>query len=197
MVSNNEKKIIRQLRLGLALVLATMLLVSGCAPLKVIKIPPPTRHPAPAPAPAPIPAPAPKPAPAPAPAPAPTPTPSLLPAPEPPAPPAKTTGPAASLIEAGRKQLAAGQTDQAETTLERAIRIDPRNPLVWHTMAQVQYNQDNFAKAVQFCLKANTLLPPTSSLRRANWELLADAYQHLGEKAKAQEALAEAIKSGD
>lgn len=115
-----------------------------------------------------------------------------IPAPAPPPPPTKATGPAASLIETGRKQLAAGHPDQAETTLERAIRIDPRNPVVWHTMAQVQYDQGNFAKVVQFCLKTNTLLPQASPLRRANWQLLADAYQQLGETAKAQEAMAQA-----
>jgi Tfp pilus assembly protein PilF len=113
----------------------------------------------------------------------------------PPQPPVKATGPAASLIETGRKQLAAGHPDQAETTLERAVRIDPRNPQVWHSMGRVQYVQGNFAKAVQFCLKANALLHPASSLRRANWQLLADAYQQLGQAAKAQEAREQAARS--
>ncbi|OIP44989.1 MAG: hypothetical protein AUK28_08970 [Desulfobacterales bacterium CG2_30_60_27] len=77
------------------------------------------------------------------------------------------------------------------------MRIDPRNPVVWYTMARVQYDQGNFAKAVQFCLKTNTLLPPASPLHRANWELLADAYQNLGQTDKAREARDQAARDNN
>ena len=103
-------------------------------------------------------------------------------------------GPAAGLLAAAGKQLNAGRFEQAAASLERAIRIAPRDPLVWHAMAWTQFALGRFSKTVQFCLKADTLLTGPDPLRRANWELLAHAYQRLGQIDKAAVARQKAAR---
>lgn len=67
-------------------------------------------------------------------------------------------GPGASLFGEAEKALAAGRASEAEILLERALRLEPRNPLYWHTLGQAKFNQRKYAEAVQFCRKAETLL---------------------------------------
>ena len=77
-----------------------------------------------------------------------------------PAPPEKAgkSGPGASLFGEAEKALAAGRASEAEILLERALRLEPRNPLYWHTLGQAKFNQRKYVEAVQFCRKAETLL---------------------------------------
>ncbi len=107
---------------------------------------------------------------------------------EEPAPPPH--GVAGSLHKSADKSLAAGRFSQAEVLVERALRLEPRNPELWHMMARVKLGQNNPAQAVQFCLKANTLATGNRALTRRNWRLLAKAYQAMGQGQQAAQARA-------
>jgi tetratricopeptide (TPR) repeat protein len=163
------------------------------------------------PEPAQLPAPRPRPAPAPTPAPAPVPAPSPLPAPEPEVEtvpdvpeshpissresvPVPAEGKAAgALLASARQNVRAGEFSQAEIILERALRVEPRNARLWHEMAQVKYSQKDYAQAVQFCIKSNSLAGKDYTLMQQNWLLMEKAYIELGEPEKAQQVR---IKSG-
>ncbi len=95
---------------------------------------------------------------------------------------------AGALIEEGRHLLAAGQAAQAEAALERAIRIQPRNPEPWYAMAQAKLAQGQSQQAVQFSLKAIALLTPSHPLQGPCWELAAEGYRLMGELDKARAA---------
>ncbi len=67
-------------------------------------------------------------------------------------------GPAAGLYNEAEKALAAGRAGDAEILLERALRIEPRNPLYWYTLARAKFNQRLYAETIQLCRKVETLL---------------------------------------
>lgn len=102
--------------------------------------------------------------------------------------PKKESAPTATLLASAQQSVQAGQFSRAEMTLERALRVEPRNPRLWHEMAQVKFGQENFGQAVQFCLKSNSLAGKDTALIRKNWQLMARAYAKLGDMEKAEQA---------
>lgn len=97
--------------------------------------------------------------------------------PEPPRPVPPTsysarTGAAGSLFEQSRQLMARGNYRQAELTLERALRIEPRNGYYWYAMADLKYRQNQNSKAVQFCLKSKSLAGGDRNLIRLNENLI-------------------------
>ncbi len=85
------------------------------------------------------------------------------------------------------------QWSQAEVYLERALRISPRNALVWHRMAMVKLQQNKFNQAIQFSSKSNTLALSDQALKRRNWQIIAQANTGLNRPAKANAARQKAL----
>ncbi|HBT97309.1 MAG TPA: hypothetical protein DEB25_06620 [Desulfobulbaceae bacterium] len=81
-------------------------------------------------------------------------------------------GPAASLYHQGEQYLQEGKLSQAEMFLERALRIEPRNPYYWHSMAKIRLRQGKKREAIQCCLKSNSLASGSGSLIRRNKALI-------------------------
>jgi len=99
-----------------------------------------------------------------------------LPQPEKPLPPYQPKlGPAASLYNQGEQHLRQGQLDKAEMFLERALRIEPRNPDYWHTMAEIRFQQGKKQEAIQCCLKSNSLAAGSRPLINRNNALISRA----------------------
>jgi len=88
-------------------------------------------------------------------------------------------GPGGALYGSARKELAEGNYRQAEMTLERALRIEPRNAHYWYAMAQVKYQQKQYAQTVHLCSKSKSLAGKDTQLLRLNDELSAVAQQQL------------------
>jgi tetratricopeptide (TPR) repeat protein len=107
---------------------------------------------------------------------------------EPGSEPVVVSPPAAPLLASARLALDRHDLNGAEAYLERAIRIETRNPLLWHTLAQTKYRQGDFAQAIQLCLRSNSLLPQAAPLARENFLLMALAYRQLGQEEKARQA---------
>jgi tetratricopeptide (TPR) repeat protein len=149
----------------LALFLSVALLAAGCAGV-------PSEPEAPAPAPsAPEAPPAPE---APAPADAP-PAPAEAP-PEPAAKPAPQENIAvARLMANAEKDSEAGRLANAAATLERALRIEPRNPRLWHELARVRLKQGEYAQAATLAARSNSWAGSDASLREANQRLIEEA----------------------
>jgi Flp pilus assembly protein TadD len=111
------------------------------------------------------------------PGPAPAPEAQQLPAPPPerlPPPRAETTA-VAGLMESARADTAAGRLPNAAATLERALRIEPRNARLWHDLAQVRFRQRDYAQAESLAARSNTLAANDAELRAANQRLIDDA----------------------
>ena len=90
------------------------------------------------------------------------------------------------LMSSARSQSQQGNLDGAAGSLERALRIEPRNAILWARLAEVRYSQEAWRKAIQLAAKSNTLANENQDLRRRNWYLMANAYQVLGDETSAQ-----------
>ncbi len=94
----------------------------------------------------------------------------------------------ASLIEDANHHAAAGNTDKAIALLERALRIEPGNAVLWHQFAQIRLQQSNWQQAIALARKSNALAANDLQLKSRNWSVMATAYEKLGDMEKAKEA---------
>jgi len=90
------------------------------------------------------------------------------------------------LLVSSDTQSNAGDWDGAANSLERALRLEPRNALLWSRLARVRYQQQNWQQAVQLAAKSNTLAAENTNLRRQNWNMMANAYDAQGDLVLAQ-----------
>ncbi len=90
------------------------------------------------------------------------------------------------LLTEAEQQRAAGAPEAAANSLERALRIEPQNAMLWSRLADVRYAQDDYQQAVQLAAKSNTLAASDQQLRRQNWYLMANAYLAMGSQQAAQ-----------
>jgi len=91
------------------------------------------------------------------------------PPPVPEAPPAPKENVAiAGLMESARSDAAAGRLVQAAASLERALRIEPRNPRLWHELARVRLRQGDGAQAANLAARSNSFAGSDAQLRAAN-----------------------------
>ena len=107
-----------------------------------------------------------------------------------PAPTALTGSAAvASLVTTARADAAAGRLVQAAASLERALRIEPRNPHLWQELARVRLRQGDYAQVESVAARSNSWAGGDSRLRAENWRLIAQAREARGDAAGARAAL--------
>ena len=103
-------------------------------------------------------------------------------------PPSQTGQQAAvqSLLTYAQAAMEINDYNQAEMHIERAVRIEPQNPLLWHTMAKIKFNQNQYGQVINFCLKSNSMNTGQNQLKKDNLLLMASAYYMMGEYEKAE-----------
>jgi predicted Zn-dependent protease len=137
--------------------------------------------------------PEPQPAPSPMdPVPAPVPPPVSEPAP----PPARTEKnvAVAGLMVTARADAAAGKLSTAAAALERALRIEPRNPRLWQELARVRLQQRQFVQAESTAARSNSWAGSDNALRAENWRLIAESREARGDTDGARAARESADK---
>ncbi len=124
------------------------------------------------------------------------PTPSPEPVEEPPAPPPtreyQLGSASRSLVSQARTQAAAGNFAVAAGSIERALRIEPNNPLLWIELGRVRQAEGNYAQAENLGRKALSLATGDPRTQSSAWRLVAEALQARGRMPEAQEAQARA-----
>jgi tetratricopeptide (TPR) repeat protein len=93
-----------------------------------------------------------------------------------------------ALLQTAEGQERAGNKAGAAATLERALRIQPRNAVLWYRLANVRYQQGQYSRAGSLAGKSNSLAGGNSSLRRNNWLLIAKVKRAQGDEYGAREA---------
>src|SRR6266571_2985602 len=115
------------------------------------------------------------------------------PVPEPaplPAPAARTENLAiAGLLDGARADAAAGRLANAAASLERALRIEPRNPRLWQELARVRLKQGDYAQAESTAARSNSGAGGDGPLRAENCRLIAQAREARGDAEGARAAL--------
>jgi hypothetical protein len=150
------------------LLIATL---SGCVPPDLGKKPAEPKTP--------VPATRPVPAPAPAPAPVPEPAPPVSPPPAPPPVPVRVIPPVSAasqtLLNESRSHAAAGRYPQAAASIERAIRIEPRQPVLWLELGNIRLKEGNLAQAESLGRKALSLSAGDAELSARAQQLITAA----------------------
>lgn len=95
-----------------------------------------------------------------------------------------------SLMRSAQAARAAGQYGQASGSLERALRIEPRNYFVWSTLADTYLRQKSYDQAVSVAQKSNSLGRGNVYVEQENWRVIRDARTASGDTAGAAEAQA-------
>jgi len=106
----------------------------------------------------------------------------------PPEPPASGNQAVVALLDDARGESAAARPVQAAAALERALRIEPRNPVLWLELARVRLNEGDYAQAETLAARANAWSGKDRHLRAANWRIIAEARNRRGDAGGAQAA---------
>ena len=101
-----------------------------------------------------------------------------------------------ALLESAQNQQQAGDYEQAAASLERALRLEPRNAMLWHRLAQVRLSQGQWRNAIDFAAKSNSLAGGERNLQASNWLVIAQAKERQGDREGAQAARARMEATG-
>ena len=168
-------------RNGLFVVAAALLLLGGCAGVKAPPTAPATTAPGTVPAPGPGGVAAPEVQPQPA---------AGESAPLEPVPTSAMSGNRAvvALLDRAQGDSKAGQHEAAGALLERGLRIEPRNPWLWHRLAQARLAQGQYAQAITLARKSNSFAGKQRRVQADNWQLIGNARVAQGDTAGAEQA---------
>ncbi len=120
-----------------------------------------------------------------------------LPAPQTPAPfsapgevPSEPSRNAAvvALLGDADSAVRAGRPEAAAATLERALRLEPGNAMLWHRLAALRLEQGQWNNAASLAAKSNALAGKDLLLQAQNWTLIARARDAGGDQTGAAEA---------
>jgi hypothetical protein len=120
-----------------------------------------------------------------------TPAPTAPPVTQPPpdaAPKKSHSGAVESLLKQAKEQYDQNETEQAAALLERALRIEPRNSILWHNLAGVRLRQEDWQRAANLAAKSNTLAGDNKWLRVRNWIITAIACEGMKDQECVHEA---------
>jgi predicted Zn-dependent protease len=122
--------------------------------------------------------------------PQPVPPTEAVPTPQPPRPPKqfKLSPATNALVQQAHTQAHAGAFVPAANTIERALRIEPENPLLWIELGQIRLSENNPAQANAMGHKALALATGDAQAQASAWRLVAESLRGLNRNDAAAEA---------
>lgn len=94
----------------------------------------------------------------------------------------------AELSQAAEAAQAEGELERAHMLLERALRIEPRDPELLQHMAELQLSRGRWDQAAQYAARSFELGPRVGEICRRNWQTLALARERRDLTAAANQA---------
>ncbi len=92
-----------------------------------------------------------------------------------------STSPAVkSLLRQAKLDMVLKRNTAAISKLERALRIESRNPAIWHQLAKANYNNGSDGTAISMAKKSNIYTAADSPLEKLNWQLIKSASKRSG-----------------
>jgi Tfp pilus assembly protein PilF len=91
-------------------------------------------------------------------------------------------------MDQARTEASAGRLGNAAASMERAIRLEPKNPRLWQELARLRLNQRDYAQAEHVAMRSNTLTRGDYAMRAQNWDIIAQAREARGDLAGARSA---------
>ncbi len=102
-----------------------------------------------------------------------------------------------ALMDSARTDAAGGKPDAAVASLERALRIEPRNPRLWQELARLRLQQGQYQQAEGMATQSNSWAGDDRTLRAENWRLIGEARLKRGDHQGAQAAFDKAATQGN
>lgn len=99
-----------------------------------------------------------------------------------------------ALLDRARLDNGTGQREAAGASLERALRIEPRNAWLWHELAQLRHAQGQYAQAISIAHKSISFAARDRRLQALNWRVIGNARVAQGNAAGAEEAFSKAAE---
>lgn len=99
-----------------------------------------------------------------------------------------------ALLDRAQTDSDAGQREAAGASLERALRIEPRNPWLWHELAQVRLEQGQYAQAITLARKSNSFAGHQPRVQAGNWQVIGQSRVANGDSAGAELAFKQAAE---
>ena len=106
----------------------------------------------------------------------------------PPEPPVSDNAAVLALVTQARTDSSEAKYTAAAAGIERALRIEPRNPRLWQELAQVRLAQGDPEQAEGLARRANTLAGGDRHLQAASWRLISAARAARGDSDGAEAA---------
>jgi hypothetical protein len=97
-----------------------------------------------------------------------------------------------ALVGQAQTQVATKNYAVAASLIERALRIEPDNPLLWTELGKVRQVEGNYVQAENMGRKAVSMSVNAPRAQSGAWHLIADSYRARGKNAEAQQAQARA-----
>ena len=82
----------------------------------------------------------------------------------------------------------AGDLDLASGYLERALRIQPRDPQLLQHMAEIKLQKEDYQQALSFAVRSYDIGPRVGELCSRNWRTISVAREHLKDTNGASDA---------
>jgi predicted Zn-dependent protease len=93
-----------------------------------------------------------------------------------------------ALLDRARLDDQAGKREAAGASLERALRIEPRNPWLWQELAQLRLAQGQYAQGISLARKSISFAGQERHLQALNWRVIGNARVALGNPSDAEQA---------
>lgn len=93
-----------------------------------------------------------------------------------------------ALVNQAQAQRLKGDLPGATVSLERALRIEPTNPLLWIEMGKLRMDQRNYPQAENMGRKALSMAVGDDRTQAAAWQLIGESLRARGKNPEAQAA---------
>ena len=85
-----------------------------------------------------------------------------------------------SLLTQAKADMLVKRHASAINKLERALRIEPQNPSIWHQLSNAYYKDGKDSSAISMAKKSNLYTAADSPMEKANWLLIKAASKRSG-----------------
>ncbi len=92
------------------------------------------------------------------------------------------------LTAQAREAELAGDLGQAGTYIERALRIEPRDPQVLQHMAEIKLQEKDYQQALNFAVRSYDIGPRVGEICSRNWRTISVAKEYLQDASGARDA---------
>lgn len=93
-----------------------------------------------------------------------------------------------ALVKQAQIQLSTKNFPVAASSIERALRIEPGNPLLWIELGKVRQAEGNYVQAENMARKAVSMAVNAPRTQSSAWQLIAESLRARGRNSEAQAA---------